>query len=130
MSKLIDKRWFNVVIGTIFIFNIILVSYYFSVLKGQRTKNPQSLEEKLIRSQIEEVRSDELYNTPCPEITLTALNNRIIDLKELIGNVIVIKFSRFYKRDLTHLIYLEHLAGKLKNEGIQLIFVNSLGKHD
>lgn len=129
MSKLIDKRWFNVVIATIFILNIFFVTYYFSVLKGQKTKNPQSLEEKLIRSQIEQVRSDELYNTPCPEITLTALNNRIIDLKELKGNVIIIKFSRFYKRDLPHLIYLEHLAGKLKNEGISLIFVNSLGKH-
>lgn len=46
------------------------------------------------------------------------------------GNVIIIKFSRFYKRDLPNLVYLEHLVGKYREKGVFLIFINSLGKHN
>lgn len=53
----------------------------------------------------------------------------MIDLKNLIGNVIILKFSRFYKRDLPNLLYLEHVAGKFKNFGVSLVFINSLGRH-
>ncbi len=40
-----------------------------------------------------------------------------------------IKFSKFYKNDLPDLVYLEHLAGKYRDKGVSLIFINSLGKH-
>ena len=47
----------------------------------------------------------------------------------MVGNVIIIKFSRFYKKDLSNLVYLEHLAGKFKDKGVFLFLANSLGKH-
>jgi len=47
----------------------------------------------------------------------------------LVGKVIIIKFSQFYRTELSNLLFLEHLARKYEEEGVSLIFINSLGKH-
>lgn len=130
MNKFLKKNWFNILIGIIIVINVIFVIYNFVILKGRKESNPQFPEEAFARSQIDRIERSEFYDTPCPEITLTSINGRIINLRDLVGNVIIIRFSRFYKRDLPILVYLEHLAGKFKDEGISLILINSLGKHN
>jgi|GEM_PF-2004317 len=129
MNKLLEKRWLNIFIGIFIIVNAIFVIYNFVILKGQKASNPESLEEKLIQSQIDRIKRSEFYNAPCPEIILTSIESKKYDLKDLIGNVIIIKFSKFYKRDLPNLIYLEHVSNKYSEEGVSLLFINSLGKH-
>jgi hypothetical protein len=70
------------------------------------------------------------YGMPCPDATLNSVSGEKIELRDLAGNVIIIRFSRFYRQDLSNLVYLEHLAGKYRGQGLSLIFVNSLGRHD
>lgn len=79
--------------------------------------------------QIQRKQSSKFYDTSCPEIVLNSIDGETINLNDLVGNVIIIKFSRFYKKDLSDLVYLDHLSRKYKKAGISLIFVNSLGKH-
>lgn len=71
----------------------------------------------------------DIYNTPCPEITVTSIEGKIYNLSDMVGNVIILKFSKFYKRNLPDLVYLDHVVNKYKEEGISLFFINSLGKH-
>ena len=131
MIKLSKKNWLNILIGIIIAINIIVISYNFIILKNRKASKPQSIKkEAFARNKIDKKQRFEFYNTPCPEITFTSINGKIINLKDLIGNVIIIRFTRFYKRDLPILVYLEHLAGKFKDKGISLILINSLGKHN
>lgn len=131
MNKFTKKKWINILIGIIIVINVIVITYNFVILKNRKVSKQQFIKEVAsARSQIDKKQRFEFYDTPCPEITLTSINGRIINLKDLIGNVIIIRFSRFYKRDLPILVYLEHLAGKFKDEGISLILINSLGKHN
>jgi hypothetical protein len=71
-----------------------------------------------------------LYDQTCPEIILSDIKRNNISLTSWVGDVIILKFSRFYKSELPGLLYLEHLATSLKNHGVHLILINSLGKHD
>jgi len=42
----------------------------------------------------------DIYNTPCPEITVTSIEGETYDFLNMVGNVIILKFSKFYKRNL------------------------------
>lgn len=72
----------------------------------------------------------DFYNMPCPEISEYSISGQKINLHNLIGNVILIRFSQFYKEDLPNLVYLQHLVDKFQDKNASLIFINSLGKHD
>jgi hypothetical protein len=127
MTKFFKKNWFYVFIGIFIIINTVFLFNNFIISRNQKTFNQQFIADGTIAgSQIE---SSNLYNQPCPEISLISINNENINLKDLIGNIIIIKFSRFYKKVLPNLLYLEHLVGKFKDRGTSLIFINSLGKH-
>lgn len=127
MNKFLKKNWFYVLIGIFIIINTIFLFNNFVISRNQKSFNQQSIADKTIaRSQIE---SSDFYNQPCPEISLTSIDGENINLKDFIGNVIIVKFSRFYKKVLPNLLYLEHLAGKFKDRGTSLILINSLGKH-
>jgi hypothetical protein len=69
-----------------------------------------------------------MYNSLCPDIELTTINGENHKLSNLIGNVIVIRFSRFIKKDLPYLHYLEHLHRAFKEDGMYLFFVKILGR--
>jgi len=71
----------------------------------------------------------EIYNTPCPEITVTSIEGETYNFSYMVGNVIILKFSKFYKRSLPDLVYLDNVVNKYKEEAISLFFINSLGKH-
>ncbi len=117
----------------LFIFiNIILVTYNFLILKQKRNEYQKLIQEHLLSEprQFNQNISDDFYDSPCPDIILNSISGEKIELRNLAGNVILIRFSRFYRQDLSNLVYLQHLADKYKNQGLSLIFINSLGKHD
>jgi len=127
LKVFLNKNWLNILIGMVLLINI-LVIYNRLNQKKINTSNQRFIKESTIANN--QIENSEFYGSLCPELTFTSLNGKSIDLKDLIGDVIIIRFSRFYKKDLPNLIYLEHLVGKFKKEGIKLIFINSLGKHD
>ena len=87
------------------------------------------LQTESVASQINTNTNNEFYGHPCPELSLTSTSGEVIKLSDLVGNVIILRFSRFYKPDLANLIYLQHLAEKYEDVGVSLIFINSQGKH-
>ncbi|MFC2161684.1 TlpA family protein disulfide reductase [Acidobacteriota bacterium] len=128
MNKFIRKNWVYLLISVFIFVNII----FFVNNNLNKKDKAESLIQQESSQQIQAiipVENTDFYNRPCPELSLTSIDGEQIELKNLIGNVIILKFSRFYKRDLPNLIYLEHLAGKFKNLGVSLVFINSLGRH-
>jgi len=71
-----------------------------------------------------------IYDSTSPDFTAFTCNGKKITLSEFLGNVIILRFSRFYLEDLPNLLYLEHLAKRLESEGVILFFINTLGKHE
>lgn len=115
----------------------------FNIIKSREIKNEYSRltearESLVLERQLLEARMNpsnphmgsNFYGMSCPEATLISISGDRIELRDLAGNVIIIRFSRFYRQDLPNLVYLEHLAGKYQGQGVSLIFVNSLGRHD
>jgi hypothetical protein len=131
MNKLDEKKFFNIILTASIAIIIFIVTRNYLVIKNHEKGKSLSFKEKMTREdQGYGEKGSSYYNTPCPEIVLTTVNQKKIDIRELIGKVIIIKFSKFYKNDLPKLIYLEHIARKFKETGISLIFINSLGKYD
>jgi len=141
MKQLVKSHWLTILVGLFVLINIILVA--FNIIKSREIKNEYSglaeARESLVRERhLLEARMNpsnpnmgsNFYGMSCPEATLLSISGGRIELRDLAGNVIIIRFSRFYRQDLTNLVYLEHLAGKYQDQGVSLIFVNSLGRHD
>jgi len=82
-----------------------------------------------MRQPIQNIHPD-FYNSPCPEVSRYSISGEKINLRDLAGKVIIIRFSRFYRQDLPNLIYLQHLADKYRDQGVFLIFIDSIGKYD
>ena len=130
MKKSLNKNLFNIIILIVIVINVLLLIYNFIVSREKRADNFQSpLKEANKSNQVEYKHGYEFYNTPCPEISFNSIDGKNFKLRDMVGNVIIIKFSRFYKKELSNLVYLEHLAEKFQNEGVFLFLVNSLGKH-
>jgi len=128
MNKFVKKNWFYILISIFICINIIFFIYNNSKNKDKTLSSiQQSSGQQALPLNVAE--NSEFYSRPCPELLLDTIEGEIIDLKDLIGHVIILKFSRFYKRDLPNLLFLEHVAGKFKNLGVTLVFINSLGLH-
>jgi len=130
MNKSLKKNLFNIILAVVIVINVLLLTYNFVVSRQKKAARFQSPPNEVDKSiQQESKHGYEFYNSPCPEISFNSIDDVDINLRDMVGNVIIIKFSRFYKKDLSNLVYLEHLAGKFKNKGVFLFLVNSLGKH-
>lgn len=132
MKRFFKKNWFFLLLGVFLLINIILVTYNFVLFRQRKNENRKFIQERKSfesRQIKQNIRSD-FYNLPCPEITIYSTAGENINLRNLAGNVIIIRFSQFYRQDLPNLVYLQHIADKYRNQGVSLIFINSLGKHD
>jgi len=124
-----SKKW-----NFVFLFLILIVInlLILSILKSRKAyktnRDPQTSSVDVARTNAASNVMD-IYNTPCPDITVTSIEGETYDFSNMVGNVIILKFSKFYKRNLPDLVYLEHVVNKYKEEGISLFFINSLGKH-
>lgn len=74
--------------------------------------------------------ASDFYNRLCPEISIKSFDDKEINLSDLRGNVIIIKFSKFAQTELPNLIFMEHIVEKYRTYGVSLIFINSSGRHD
>ncbi len=128
MNKFVKKNWFSLLISVFIVFNIF---FFINNNLNKKARAVSSTQQDLSQQILAKnpVENSNFYNRPCPELSLTSIDGEVIDLKDLIGNVIILKFSRFYKRDLPNLLFLEHVVGKFKNFGVSLVFINSLGRH-
>ncbi len=126
MMGFMKRKGLYIVIGFLLIFNILLGVYNFFSLKRRdiRTfiREPDVAPSVMMDKQT-------FYNSLSPDFTKKAVDGRDIHLSTLKGNLIILRFSRFYLEELPYLLYLEHLANRFKNNGVSLIFINSLGKH-
>lgn len=132
MKRFFKKNGVFLLLGVFLLINIILVTYNFVLFRQRKNENRKFIQERKSfesRQIKQNIRSD-FYNLPCPEITIYSTAGENISLRNLAGNVIIIRFSQFYRQDLPNLVYLQHLADKYRNQGVSLIFINSLGKHD
>jgi peroxiredoxin len=130
MSKIFHTNLFNIIASLIIIINIAFLIMNYSISRRNRTAKLQ-LENTAEKAAINNVDFDiELYNTPCPEIKLTSIMGKTIDLTDYVGKVLVLKFSRFFKINLPDLVYLDHLVGKYREHGVSLFLINSRGKHN
>lgn len=136
MKDFFKKNWFLSLIGLFMLVNIVLVAYNFVITKQKKNEYQKLINELKQGIQLSNRRqfvpntNINFYDLPCPEISKYSISGEKIDLHNLIGNVILIRFSRFYKQDLANLVYLQHLADKYRNQSVSLIFINTLGKHD
>jgi len=122
------KLNYLLLILVIVVFNLFVLSILKSKKVYKTNEDPQMSSSDIIRTSTTSNVLD-IYNTHCPEITVTSIEGKKYDLSDMVGNVIILKFSKFYKRNLPDLVYLEHVVNKYKEEGISLFFINSLGKH-
>lgn len=119
------RNWFYWLIGALLLINLVLGIYNFSSINKEKAKIPEREPIYSSFSQNEE----SFYNLPSPDFSKKSVNGKEIRLSSLKGNVIILRFSRFYLEELPYLLYLEHLAKRFKKDGVSLIFINSLGKH-
>jgi peroxiredoxin len=74
------------------------------------------------------VLQDDLFiDQTCPDFSMNTINGNNINLRELAGKIILIKFSKFYRTDISDLSYLEHITSRFSDKGVELILVDSLG---
>jgi hypothetical protein len=111
------------IIVVVIINAFLLVRLY---IKTNKTKENKATEEAPPLQIVE----SEFYNKPCPEIIKPSISGAQINIHNYVGNVTIIRFSRFYRQDLPRLVYLEELAEKYCDNGLRLIFINTRGKHD
>ena len=73
--------------------------------------------------------SAEFYDRPCPELELLAREGLSLNTKNYIGDVLLIRFTRFHELDFPKILFLEHLCNKYKQHGASLIFINLIEKN-
>lgn len=100
-------------IVVIFAINIFLIASYFSESKEDSSKRPSN----------QQIRETSFYNQPCPQVEMEDVQGNKIRLSSLSGNVILLRFTKFYLKDLSSLLYLEYIQGKLKDEGLYTFFI-------
>jgi len=133
MKEFLKKNWFFKSLVLFVLINITLVIYNSFILKQRKYEYRKFLEKQRLSSEqprfIPNTNVD-FYGLPCPELTEYSATGEKIDLKSYIGNIILIRFSRFYRQDLANLVYLQHLADKYHDQNVSLIFISSLGIYD
>ncbi|MFQ6082477.1 MAG: peroxiredoxin family protein [Candidatus Aminicenantia bacterium] len=132
MKKFLKRNLVFLLIGLFVLINIILITYNFVILKQRKSGYQKFIKQRQLSgiSQLNQNIQSDFYNFPCPDITKYTIKGEEIQFSDLAGNVIILRFSRFYRQDLPNLVYLQHLANKYRDQGVSLIFINSLGKHD
>jgi len=119
----LKRNWLYILIGILLLLNLVLGIYNFTSVRSEKGK---SSKEKLSPLSSPD---ESFYNSPAPDFAKDSVDGKRIRLSSLKGNVIILRFSRFYLEELPYLLYLEHLAKRFKEYGVSLIFINSLGKH-
>jgi len=112
--------------GILLLINLIVVFAGYRILKkGQK---PSSTTASLSISGKSD--SADMYDQYCPDIILKDIEGNSLELKSFAGDVILLKFSRFFRSELAELLFLDHLESNLRASGVHLIFVASLGQFD
>lgn len=121
-----SSRFLFIIISLLLISNIVLL--YLNI-NSRRQLKTDSINSNIIKPQ--ETYYEKLspfFNQPCPDIEMYTINGEKIILSDLIGDVVLLRFTRFHPQDISYLIYLEHLYYSLREKGLHLIFIKLLGK--
>ncbi len=120
----LKRNWLYLLIGILLFLNLVLGIYNFASIRSEKVK---SYKEKL--PPFSTSPEESFYNFPAPDFAKDSVDGKKIRLSSLKGNVIILRFCRFYLEEFPYLLFLEHLAKRFKEYGVSLIFVNSLGRH-
>jgi hypothetical protein len=128
----IKKRWFLLLIIFFTIINFALSIYNLSEIGKRRSNNSRILNQTAanIATANKMAKENSYYDSVSPDFIAMTIEGKKIKLSEAMGKLIILRFSRFYLQDLPDLLYLEHLAKRFGDYGVDLIFINTLGKHD
>jgi len=111
----------------IILLNIVILFYFLNFYIKQKSKIEDNYLYSSSKSKISE---KDFYNTPCPEVDILSMKGVRYSLKKYVGEVILLRFSRFNAEDLPRLVFLDHLHGQLKKYGLNVFFINLLRNTD
>jgi len=135
-NNFIRKNWFLLLLSLFVVVNVVLVLYNLVITKQKKNEYQELINEIKQDNQTSNIKPSapntymNSYDLPCPEISEYSVSGEKINLNNLVGDVILLRFSRFYMEDLADLVYLQHLADKYRDQRVSLFFINTLGKHD
>lgn len=110
------RYFFYFFIISLIVINIILIV---SILSRSRGKGVMP-EEQLASIKVAD---NSFYNALCPEVELVDLQGNKFKLSSMMGEVIVLKFTRLLSSELPSLIYMDHVLGRLKEYGLKIFFI-------
>jgi hypothetical protein len=125
--KFLKKNWLSLFITLLLLINLIWAIASYKSIKNRKFVDIQR-ESQFNRSYTEQ--KSFVYDLVSPDFKTKTFDGEKITLSDFSGNVIILRFSRFYLEDLPHLLYLEHLAKRFQSVGVTLLFINTLGKHE
>lgn len=126
MRRIVNRSQSHLVIflSVLVIINIILIV----IIMLRPKSKPNHRIVRVLTNQVYEPVVSDHFDSPCPEIEMCSTQGQIIKLSDLIGDVIVLRFTKLHSQDLPYLLYLEHLYKRFQKYGIHLFFINLLGK--
>ncbi len=128
LTKFIRKYWIIFSLFVLLFINLIWAIFTYQSLKNRKFENtPQ--ESQFKGSYAEE--NIFTYDSVSPDFTASTWNGEEeITLSNMLGNIIILRFSKFNLKDLPYLLYLEYLVERFKDNGVSLLFINTLGVYE
>jgi len=115
-----------IIISFLLISNIVLL--YLNINLRKQIKK-DTINSNIVLSQEPYKENNSLFfNEACPDIEMYTINGKKIVMSDFVGDVVLIRFTRFHQQDIPYLIYLEHLYYTFKEKGLRMFFIKLLGK--
>jgi hypothetical protein len=108
------KRFVNFFLLILIIINFLIIIYFF-----YRTKITL-FSSKAYSVKETSLNKSDLYNKKCPDLILYDIGGKSYVLSDLIGNVLVIRFTNFLYHEVPDLVYLDHLSGKFREDDLKV----------
>ena len=125
---------FNIIYLISLLIVITLINTILVLVTVLKTKNSKTNKKELIVNsqeflQINQAKQPDSYNSLCPDIEMVNVLGEKISLSSLVGDVIILRFTRFHPQDIPYLLFLDLLGKKLHNKGLHLFIINSIGRN-
>lgn len=103
--------------------NIIIFAYRF--IKPKPKEGSETM--RLSNPQTNHIAQSEFFNSSAPDVEMLTSKGEKIILSNFVGDVIILRYTRFHLKDLPSLIYLEHLHEKYREHGFHLFIIKLVG---
>ncbi len=121
-KKLFNRKFLLKILIALIIGNTVLIVLNINFLRKKKDFASLSKSYQIVQP--------DFFNSPCPDIEMTSIQGKKINLYDLKGDVTIIKFTLFHYLDLPHLHYLEHVYRSFENEGLHLLLIYPKGRQN